>query len=121
MAELLKRANLLPDSMQPLGLYVVAPQSQIDSGVFGENLNHEHIQRTVKRRVDEYNGEKDEWFREWFLPTLEEIDIQYVSWESIIKIITDNDSNSGTALLQFYEKCIAYNLPKNRIKQACSE
>ncbi|MEO1165448.1 MAG: hypothetical protein AAFV98_16800 [Chloroflexota bacterium] len=37
------------------------------------------------------------------------IDIQEISWESIITYITQNDADSGAELAEFYARCLQYN------------
>lgn len=111
MAELLKNGTYKPSTMKGLGLYVIAPKSQIDADAFGKKMTREHIKITVKRRVDEYKGEKNTWFQERFLPTLEKIELQILSWESILEDITKADEKSGVTIQKFYTKSLSYNRP----------
>jgi hypothetical protein len=114
MAELINRAQCELGVMKALGLYVLAPKSQVDADVFGKKMTRGHIEATVKRRVDQYGGEKNSWFQEWFLPTLEKMDLQILTWESILDDITKADEKSGGAMQKFYEKSLAYNGPNGR-------
>ncbi|MCP3887953.1 MAG: hypothetical protein GY702_03640, partial [Desulfobulbaceae bacterium] len=75
IAELLCRVNRNPDHFEHLGFYVVAPEIQIANGAFHSQVERSNIRNVVKRRVSEYGGEKDQWFDQWFLPTMEKIKI----------------------------------------------
>ncbi len=111
MAELLNRAKIKPEKFLRLSFFVLAPQEQIDAGFFSTQSSTDHIDEIVKRRVSEYNGEKDKWFHRWFLPTLDKVDIQCLSWESIIETILNSDPYFGNQIQSFYVKCLAYNRP----------
>lgn len=111
MAEMLNRANIKPEKIVHLSFLILAPQEQIDAGVFSTQSNPDHIKETVKRRVLEYEGEKDEWFHTWFLPTLDKVDIQCLGWESIIETILKNDPYIGNQIHSFYINCLGYNRP----------
>ena len=114
MAELMHRAKIYPDNMKRFAFFIFAPEEQINAGVFSTQINPDHIKETVKRRVSEYDGEKDQWYWEWFLPTLGKVDIQCLSWESIIAWILKNDPYYGNQLQSFYLKCLEYNRPARR-------
>jgi hypothetical protein len=64
IAEVFHRANIPPRSSIQIGFYVLAPKSQIEQGRFSKVMKHSSIQGKVKRRVQEYGGEKDEWYSE---------------------------------------------------------
>jgi hypothetical protein len=63
----------------------------------------------VNRRISSYNGEHDDWFMDWFTPTLEVIDIRSISWETIQEVISENDSMNGESLNEYYSKCLTLN------------
>ena len=65
--------------MTSIGFYVLAPQEQIDLGVFEEHLEKGSIEPKVRRRVGEYSGEKDTWLKDAFLPVLDYIDIDPIT------------------------------------------
>ena len=109
MVEAIRLADRQPSEMTTLGFYVLAPESQIRKGVFSEQMSRESIQTKVEQRVNEYGGEKDNWYREWFTPVFECIDIQILSWEQIISAIKRMDEDSGVMLESFYKKCIEFN------------
>src|SRR5690348_16478405 len=77
IAEILARSARRPEAMTTIGFYLVAPQAQRDSGIFGELLTKPSIRSKVQRRIASYgerpdaNEEKIKWFAEWFVPTLE--------------------------------------------------
>ncbi len=114
MAYVLGDAEIRPDSLDTLGFYVVAPEVRIKEPAFSPYMTREHIEKTVKRRVDEYDGERDEWFKDSFLPTLERIDIDTIAWEDIVSEITGQDATYGAALLEFYRECLRFNGPETR-------
>jgi hypothetical protein len=108
IAEVLKRADCNPDAFSQLGFYVVAPAEQIKSRTFSRNLDKKSIMDKVERRVSSYEGERDDWFNSSFIPTLGEIDIRPISWDSILDIIRDNDSTNGESLVEYYSWCLNY-------------
>ncbi len=111
MAEMLCRANRKPGQLKHFGFYVVAPVVQINNGAFRTQVERSNIRDIVKRRVSEYAGEKDLWFEQWFLRTLEKIEIECLSWESIITTISEVDPDEGSVFKLFYGKCHKYNRP----------
>lgn len=109
MAEALRRASCSPPTISRLGFYVLAPESQIERGIFDEQLRPESIQQKVKQRVGAYEGDKDVWYSEWFQPTLARIVLQAVSWEDVIGEIEQHDPASAASLQVFYERCLGFN------------
>jgi len=111
MAEMMHRVKINPDNMKQLALYILAPEERNNSGAFATQSDPDHINETVKRRVSEYQGEKDKWYQEWFLPTLSRVNIECLSWESLIQIISKHDPKDGLQIERFYLKCLEYNRP----------
>ena len=110
ITELLNRAEINPAGMQRIGFFVTAPQSQIESGVFSALLKKADIREIVARRVAAYaSNEKDQWFQEKFIPTLDHIRIGEISWEGLVTLITDHDPEFGAELAGFYNKCLEFN------------
>ena len=109
IAEVLKRSKQNPSNLTRLGFYVVAPQVQINDDVFIRHMTHGSIKKIVKRRVDEYDGSKENWYRNWFLPTINQIDIRTISWEEIISYIIQIDPSSGNNLNDFYRLSLRFN------------
>lgn len=90
-----------------MGFYVVSPDQQIQSGLFEDLVMKERIRSQVKARVDQYKGAHDSWFEDTFLPTLDAISLDLLSWESIIDHIEKH--NAGTGIRQFFRNCLSYN------------
>jgi len=109
VAKVLQRADRHPSSLSHLGFYVLAPQSQIDAGKFDQEMNRDSVRHKVERRVTDYAGEKDQWYTDWFEPTLQRTEIGVVSWEDLIGTIAEHDSASAHSIEEFYEQCVRYN------------
>ncbi len=110
IAEVIHRAEIPPSEFQDIGFFVIAPESQIKNDVFAEHMAPERIRSIVSRRVSEYQDlEKNSWFEEWFLPTMEKIRIREISWEEVIRLIKQSDLTYGAHLNAFYEKCLEFN------------
>lgn len=108
MAETMKRAPCSPSKFTSLGFYVLAPQAQIEQGIFAADLNRDSIKGKVERRVREYGGQ-DDWLRQWFIPVLSNIKIEALSWEELIVTIRNRDPDAGHELDEFYKLCLQYN------------
>lgn len=110
IAEVLRRANIKPRSVQSLGFFVVAPQSRIDEGVFERQMDRAGIADVVQRRVEEYQDtEKQRWYDEAFLPVAETASIRCISWEEIIDLTSRTDPEFGSDLSDFYSECLKFN------------
>ena len=119
MAETLSLKQRQISDIPRLGFYVVAPENQLKfEPTFQTFLEKDSIRIKVQKRIKAYSdpadaAAKNRWFKTWFLPTLEIIDIQCLSWEKIISHINANDRENGAALLKFYEKCLAIPQPRS--------
>ena len=109
IAEVLLRANRPADQLTDLAFYVLAPQAAIDNGKFTNELHHDSIMKKVVRRVGDYQGEKDDWHANWFLPLLEHVTIETLSWESLLACIDKHDPNSAAEYRDFYANCLHFN------------
>jgi hypothetical protein len=109
IAELLCGSGRRPSDLKRLGLYVLAPEETIQLGWFEKPSNKADIRQKVERRVQAYEGQKDLWFSDWFLPALEKMDIGCLSWESILEHIGSVDAGFSMALRDFYFKCVSFN------------
>lgn len=109
IAEVLRRADCKPISFIQLGFYVLAPKDQIKSRTFSRNLDKRSIKDKVNRRISCYKGERDDWFKDWFTPTLEVIDIRSISWEAILYTINENDPKTCHSLTEYYSQCLISN------------
>jgi len=106
MAHVVASAGLRPEALQSFGFYVVAPESQIDAGVFERFVTKQCIHDQVESRVAQYGGRHDDWFKNSFMPALEKIEVGTLSWESIIGHIAQHDANH--ALGAFYMRCLRH-------------
>jgi hypothetical protein len=109
MVEALRRVDRYPLDVATLGFYVLAPQAQIVAGVFAETLNREAIRQKGEQRSQAYGKEKHAWYAEWFVPTVEQINIEALAWEDIIDVVQQHDPAFGHVLAQFYQQCLAFN------------
>jgi hypothetical protein len=109
IAESLRRAARRPSDVDRLAFVVLAPQSAIDAGTFAEEMDPASIRSKVDRRISEYEGTLDEWYSRWFEPTMAEIDLLSLSWEAAISWVEDSDSATGTAVIDFYQRCLDVN------------
>jgi hypothetical protein len=110
IAEVICRAKISPNSLEKIGFFVIAPESQINDGVFAEHMALESIRSIVSRRVSEYQEpKKDRWLEDWFIPTLEKIRIREIPWEELCSLINQYDSAFGAQLDVFYGKCLEFN------------
>ena len=75
-----------PEEMDDLAFLFLAPQARIDDGIFDWDPALEAIRRKVRRRVEDYAGERDAWFRDWFEPTWRRVEVRCLSWEEIVEV-----------------------------------
>jgi hypothetical protein len=124
IAETLSIKQQQINDISRLGFYVVAPEKQLKfEPTFQTFLQKDSIRIKVQKRIKAYSQSpeaetKDKWFKKWFLPTLERLDIQSMSWEEILSAIGSNDKVNGDALSEFYEKCLALYRPKPKFRSA---
>ena len=110
MAEIISSTEKLTVSdIDALGFYVLAPQCRIDKDIFKGYMKKTHIEKTVKRRVDEYDQDKSDWFCSSFLPVIEKIDVKCISWEEIIEFVNSYEPEIASSLRKFYRNCLNYN------------
>jgi len=109
MAEVLRRGKRRASEFKRLSFFLIAPQQQIDAGVFKRQMRHDSITEIVRRRVDEYDDSKDNWFKNWFQPTMKYIKINVLSWEELLSYISKLDESSGEKLKDFYKICLKFN------------
>ena len=93
-----------------LGFYVVAPQEQLETKkTFSSFVNKESIGKKVENRVNDYVDREEiyeellPWYDDTFVPTLEHIDIDCISWEDLIDRIDDD------SIHDFYKRCRRFN------------
>lgn len=108
MAAVLGRAGVIPSSVDRLTFYVVAPEARVRAGVFGDLVTKASVERKVRARVARYNRARDGWYDEHFVPLLEHIEIDILTWEGILDAIRGVDRGYGKELLAFYNQCLTY-------------
>lgn len=107
IAHMLGVAGVDPTTVQNLALYVIAPQQQIDSGVFANLVTKESVEAKVRERIGAYDGAHDRWFEHTFKPVLSRIRLSLLSWESVLEALPDT---SETRLIaDFYRECLRFN------------
>ena len=104
LAETLKRAGIEPRKMERLAFLVAAPLKQVDKGIFRDIVTRASIRTRVQHRVDAYQGERDEWFDRWFIPTLDALDLGVLTWEELI-------AGLDPSYQAFYDLCVQHNMP----------
>ena len=109
MAEVLQRANRAPDCFEQLGFYVLAPNQQIEDRVFDRYMSARSIRAVVEERVANYDEPKTAWFNGWFLPMLQQVKVECISWEGVLEFISVHDRNASGGLSEFYSQCLKYN------------
>jgi len=107
MAHMLAVGGVSPDSLNRLGFYVLAPQQQIEAGVFGDLLSQQSIRAKVAQRIEPYEGVHDGWFQDSFLPLLERIELRAIGWEQILEDLPPTEERAE--LERFYAQCLAFN------------
>lgn len=108
MAEVIARAGLDPASLNRLEFVVLAPQYSIDKGTFSKELELESIRSKVKKRVDAYEGELDDWYFNRFETTMDCIKVKSLSWESAIGWISKYKPELDEELHSFYDLCLKF-------------
>ncbi|MHA1907092.1 MAG: hypothetical protein ACW98Y_07345 [Candidatus Thorarchaeota archaeon] len=102
------------NDFESLGFYVIAPEERIAQGIFSSQVKKTSIKEKVNRRFSAYVDddkkfdELQTWYKDFFIPVLVHIDINCISWESIIDRIDD------TSIRDFYNRCLRYNAPPNK-------
>jgi hypothetical protein len=113
ITELLYRANRPPSLMTSLAFFVVAPDAQIKTGIFTQKLNSDAISKAVQARARFFSNELGNWVDKWFFPTLGKINIEALSWESLIGDIQAIDPQTYSSISEFYDRCLVHNSPSH--------
>lgn len=114
MAETLQDHGKVSD-LESVGFFVLAPSSQIEQGIFDEQMNRNNIAKKVEDRIETHiaNGKKygelRVWFQDVFNPLLGRLDLQTVPWESVIDKIAEHNIEQGNSTRLFYDRCLEYN------------
>ena len=109
MAEVLHSANVEPQSVDHIGFVVLAPAYSIEKGTFTGLVTTESIREKVQKRVADYDEELDGWYQRAFLPTMEVMDLQCLSWEEVINWLYSEKPVEADQIQSFYALCIEFN------------
>ena len=112
ICEMLSRAERRPSEVPFLVFIVIAPERRIRRGAITTKLDKRSIEAAVRARVQSFAPELDGWWEEWFVPTLELIKVEAMSWEGLLKDIATVDEPGSHELATFYERCLKYNAAK---------
>ena len=108
LVELLSRAKRSAAEMRALRFCVLAPAGKIRINNFEQLMTAESIGAKVAARVSAYGGDKDDWYHDWFKPSLEFIKLSVISWEEIITTISGQDAAFGQELSDFYQLALRF-------------
>lgn len=111
IAELLHRAGQPPEHFDQLAFLLMAPQEQIEAGIFESLVTRASIEEKVAQRVKAYDGDRDAWHHDWFLPTLERIRLDTVTWEQAIEDLANHAQQDAEGLAAFYQRCVGFGRP----------
>jgi len=109
MAEVVAQAGIKPSSLNRLDFIVLAPQYKIEKGKFSREMDPNSIHDKVKKRVDSYDGVLNDWYIDYFMPVLENINIKSLSWETTLKWFVQHKPEIKDQLVGFYDLCLKYN------------
>jgi len=126
MAYTLQRARRKASDFEQIGFYVLAPEQQIQRGIFRAALTEESIRARIEDRIRHYGdsvrSRLENWRDEWAWPLLERMTregtLKCVAWETLIQAISDKNAEEGELLRGFYEKCKEHNRPAARAAKA---
>ena len=74
-----------------------------------ESPKNTPIAKTIKRRADEYDTQKNLWVNKGFKTTIDDIEIEKLSWEQIITTIKEHDPVFLDQIQEFYNFCLHFN------------
>lgn len=115
MAKVIAEAGRKVEDIEDIAFYTLAPKDRlVKSKTFEAFTNKADIESRVNKRIEQYKGRAEyadhqQWQREYFLPLLDKIKIELISWEEVISFICEKDSESGAELQLFYDKCKTHN------------
>jgi hypothetical protein len=83
MAESLRRSGKPLEQWQSLGFHIVAPQSQIERGLFTDAMSKEYVLKEIRNRIERFEfdagDEAKEWEERWAEPFIRCVTIDCVS------------------------------------------
>ncbi len=114
MAKTLSIADRCPKDVADLGYVVFAPAGK--RGSHDQILQKERIRAEIRDLIDrrDHVSNKDRegltrWMVEWCDPMLEQMNLECVSWESILDRMGSGFEKERAALHSFYKRCLKYN------------
>jgi len=108
MAEVIAQANVSPSSFSRLDFIVLAPEASISTDKFHTQMERDSVRSKVKQRVSAYDGALDSWYKDYFEPTLNCIELYVLSWEEAIQWISNERVSKAEALSGFYNLCLNF-------------
>lgn len=108
MAEVIARGGQEASSFKRLDFVVLAPQYSIEKGTFSDELRGSSIEEKVRKRVDAYDGELDQWFERNFAPMMDVIELRALNWEDAIAWIRVDKPGVAEQLFEFYDLCLKF-------------
>ena len=109
MAESMAQADIAPEAFDRLDFIVLAPERSIKKCTFKDEMTKDSIQIKTEQRATAYQGEKQAWYQDRFLPTMDRIQLHTLSWEQTIDWLSEYKPEVRDQLLDFYSKCLEYN------------
>lgn len=109
IAEVLSKCGRKAEDLEALGFFVLAPEVKIHKGTFTEALDPKSIISKVKNRVSAYEGDREEWYADWFIPSVEKMEIGILSWEEILERISKEDQQASDSIGEFFKHCLEFN------------
>ncbi len=104
LVHLIAQAGHAPSTLSRAAFCVIGPKIQVEKGIFSPLVTKKSICEKVKIRVAAYEGSKDEWFENTFMPSLEYLSVDVVTWEDILEEI--ERTNVGPCFREFYDRCL---------------
>ena len=118
MCEVLKLQGFNVNGFSKLAFFTFLPESQIkDRPSFLKYTCKKNIKEKVENRIKQYSDagrteeyeEKAKWYEEFCCPFIDNIQIELISWESILNFVSLHDEETYKKLMVFYDKCKKYN------------
>ncbi|MFI4847881.1 MAG: hypothetical protein ACIAZJ_02180 [Gimesia chilikensis] len=112
MAHTLEKGEQLPDELETVGFFVIAPQAQINKGMFDAAIDADSIREAVGNRIKQFSDEAykelETWQKKWFEPLLEKMvqdeSLKCIAWEDLINELTQFKDEIN----KFYGLCLEH-------------
>jgi hypothetical protein len=108
MAKAIARAKISPSSFSRLDFIVLAPEDSLAKDTFRKQMERDSIHSKVRQRVSEYYGASNDWYHDYFEPTIDCIQLISLSWEDAIQWIGKEKPNNANAVFDFYNRCLEF-------------